>query len=271
MGPQSPHGCSGRRPTALTDLDQSAIAALSPLPSPPVVTGLRVATYNIHSAVGLDRRHDLARIIRVINELEADIVGLQEVAGSPDADAMQLIADACGYSAVAGPNIVRHRSRFGNLLLSRPPVLDYRLLDLSVGAREPRGAIEARIEVPDGPLRVMVTHLGLRRGERRMQLARLRAVVSADEIPSVVLGDFNAPTRRELQRAGFGGRQALGLAPRSFPSNVPVLALDRIWTRPDALISSVIAHRSPLARLASDHLPVVATLSVQSPVLPPVF
>ena len=218
---------------------------------------IRVATYNIHGGIGLDRRHDLPRIIRVIDELHADIIGLQEVAGTPDADAMELIAHECGYWAVAGPNIVEHRGHFGNLLLSRWPIREHRLLDISVASREPRGAIDAR---GAQHLQVIVTHLGLRRGERRKQLARLNNAVSSDDTPAVILGDFNTPTRRELHRAGLGGGWAPRLAPRSFPANLPLLALDRIWVRPDALLHSVRAHRSRLSRVASDHLPVVASL-----------
>ena len=226
--------------------------------------GLRVATYNIHGAVGLDGRYDLGRVIRVIDELEADIVGLQEVAGCPvtNAESTRVIADACGYEPIAGPNIVGNRGRLGNLLLSRQPVLDFRLLDLTVSPHEPRGAIDARIELPDGSLQVMVTHLGLRLAERRRQLARLNAAITGDGHPSIILGDFNAPGRWELRRAGLGGGRTMAFAPRSFPANVPILALDRIWARPDALLRSTHAHRSSLARLASDHLPVVASLTL---------
>lgn len=230
---------------------------------------IRVATYNIHSGVGLDRRHDLQRIIRVIDELRADIVGLQEVASTADADTVELIAGECNYWAVAGPNIVEHRAHFGNLLLSRWPIREHRLLDISIGSREPRGAIDARVALGDEHLQVVVTHLGLRRAERQKQLARLHNAVSGDDSPALILGDFNAPTGRELRNAGLGGRWAPKLAPRSFPANLPLLALDRIWARPDALLHWVRAHRSPLARVASDHLPVLGSLSMPVPVRGP--
>ena len=225
---------------------------------------IRVATYNIHGAIGLDRRHDLSRVIDVIGELQADIVGLQEVAVTEDADAVELIAEACGYVAVAGPNIVRHRCRFGNLLLSRWPITDFRLLDLSVARREPRGAIDARIEIRDESFQIVVTHLGLRRSERRRQLEMLRDAVAEQNLPSVILGDFNAPSRRELRHAGLDGRRTLSLAPRSFPANAPILALDRIWAWPDSLLQAVRAHRSPRSRVASDHLPVIGELAMPS-------
>jgi len=239
-------------------------AAVSPRHVSQPATDLRVATYNIHSGVGLDRRHDPERIIRVIDELDADIVGLQEVVSSlgSDADSMGQMADARCYETVTGPNIVHNRGRYGNLLLTRRPVLDFRLHDLTVAPHEPRGAIDACIEMPEGPMQVIVTHLGLRRAERRRQLARLHTAVNNEATACVILGDFNAPTGLELRRAGLGGHGTLRFAPRSFPANMPLLALDRIWVQPDALIRSMRAHRSPLARLASDHLPVIATLTL---------
>lgn len=244
----------------MTGRGENPTARQTPGPAPWEHTTLRVATYNIHGAVGLDRRHDLDRVMDVINELEADIVGLQEVAVTEDADSVELIAEASGYAVVAGPNIVSPGCRFGNLLLSRWPVAEFRLLDLSIPSREPRGAIDARIEVRATTLQIVVTHLGLRRVERRRQLGMLRDAVNVDSRPSVILGDLNAPTRRELRRAGLDGRRAL--APRSFPANAPIFALDRIWAYPDSMLRSVHAHRSRLSRVASDHLPVVADLVV---------
>jgi endonuclease/exonuclease/phosphatase family metal-dependent hydrolase len=223
---------------------------------------LTVATYNIHSGIGVDKQYDLTRVIRVIGELDADIVGLQEVATMVDAETVELIAVANGYTAVEGPNIVSHRGRYGNLLLSRWPIAEFRLLDLSVASHEPRGAIEARVQIGESQLRIIVTHLGLRRAERRQQLTRLREAIAGDDTPGAILGDFNAPTRFELWRAGFGGHRGFGFAPRSFPANVPLLALDRIWTRPESILRSVRAHRTPLSRIASDHLPVIADLSL---------
>jgi endonuclease/exonuclease/phosphatase family metal-dependent hydrolase len=228
----------------------------------PIGSEIVVATYNIHGGVGTDGRHDLPRIIRVIGELGADIVGLQEVAGAPDADTFALLARECGYFAVAGPNITRERCPFGNLLLSRWPLDEYRLLDISVSPFEPRGAIDALPALDQGRLRVIVTHLGLRRSERRQQLSQLREALEDDPVPVVILGDFNAPTRRELVKAGLGGHPRFRLAPRSFPSNVPLVALDRVWARPDSLLRKTRAHRSELSRVASDHLPIIASLSI---------
>lgn len=237
---------------------------------------LRVATYNIHSGIGNDRAYDPARIAAVLAEIDADVVGLQEVSARPELDGVtdqfHYLAEATGMTAVAGPNIVLREARFGNVLLSRPPVLATRRIDLSVAPYEPRGAVVADIHPhtgtppasPAGPrLRVIVTHLGLRVWERAHQHGRLGQLVAArEDTPVVIMGDFNSwwPDLAALRHLGprFGTRHS----PASFPTHLPFLALDRIWAVPDIIRGRVRAHVSALARQASDHLPVVAEIEL---------
>lgn len=226
--------------------------------------GLTLASYNIHRAVGTDGRCMPERIVSVIREIDPDIIGLQEVdwrvpvrKGATEFD---ILAALPGYTPVAGPNIRDHRGHYGNLLLSRHPVGAVRLVDLSEPGREPRGAIDAEIELPDRRLRVIVTHLGLRVGERRRQAKKLAAALTA--IPghtTVLLGDFNdwlptKPTLRPL--TGLCRRSA---SPRSYPAPRPLLALDQILLHGPGSVEAA-CHNSPDARTASDHLPVVARL-----------
>jgi len=136
-----------------------------------------------------------------------------------------------------------------------------RLLDLCIAGREPRGAIDADLEVNLFRCRVVVTHLGLRIRERRAQLNTLLAAVDAvpDATLTLILGDLNEwlrPLRSQLVRAGFGGHPV-----RSFPTSWPLLALDHVLVRPASAAGETHAHASPLARTASDHLPVRAVLT----------
>ncbi|HJT08596.1 MAG TPA: endonuclease/exonuclease/phosphatase family protein, partial [Stellaceae bacterium] len=143
--------------------------------------------------------------------------------------------------AIAGPNVSDHRGRFGNALLTRFPVRLLQHINLSVGSYEARGAIDAEVLAHGRRLRVVVTHLGLHAGERRQQIARLldalvQKPVEADAM--IIMGDLNE----------WRGRRG----------GIP--ALDRIYAGGGASLTAVAVHRSPLARLASDHLPLCAAV-----------
>jgi endonuclease/exonuclease/phosphatase family metal-dependent hydrolase len=225
---------------------------------------LVLASYNVHRCVGVDGRRDPARIARVIRELEADVVALQEVDGGDDPDdPLGTVARAAGYAVFAGPTLERDDTPYGNAVLTRLPARRLARHDLSVAGREPRGAIELAVQGPAGGLRLVATHLGLGRRERRAQIRRLLALVeSAPDGPLALLGDMNEwlPLGRSLGSL----QRRLGACPAlpTFPARRPLLALDRIWVLPASAVVRRSVHRSPLARRASDHLPVVAELAL---------
>ena len=233
------------------------------------MTGFRVASYNIHAAVGSDGVYDPERILAVIRETGADVVGLQEVAARPRqvgvSDQFRYFETETGFQAVAGPNIRHGQSRFGNALLSHWPLRDIRRTDISVAPHEPRGLIEAVLDVRGRPVRVIVTHLGLRRAERRPQLEALGAAIDRDPtIPTLAMGDLNCwgLDAIGLRRRGFG---VPGLRiPPTYPAWFPILALDRIWAVPPSLVRDLRAHRSRLSRAASDHLPMIAEIALDT-------
>ena len=229
---------------------------------------LAVASYNLHSCVGLDRRCSPARIAEVLRELNCDIYALQEVDNQPGEheESMQLdyLARTMNMTAVPGLRIVRHTGEYGNAILTRLPIKEVRRHDLSYSWCEPRGAIDIEVDVHGQPLRIIATHLGLRRSERRFQWRRLMVALAEGptEIPTVVLGDMNEWYRgaRTLKEAhvAFGEPPS----PAGFPSFAPMLALTRIWVRPRVALESIVVHRTELTRKASDHLPLKATLDV---------
>jgi endonuclease/exonuclease/phosphatase family metal-dependent hydrolase len=223
---------------------------------------LRVATYNVHRSLGSDGHTEPARIVGVVEELEADILALQEVefrTGQPG-DLLERLRDATSMDVIEGVTLRDERGHYGNALLSRLPVLEVRRLDLSVPRREPRGAIDAELDA-GVPMQVLATHLGLRPFERRRQVRQLLGAVEASDAPvKVLLGDLNewflwGRPVRWLQRV-FGDNSP----PATFPAKRPVLALDRLWVAPPSSIVRAYAHDTPLARVASDHLPLVGEI-----------
>jgi endonuclease/exonuclease/phosphatase family metal-dependent hydrolase len=226
-----------------------------------------LATYNIHRCVGSDGQAAPQRITRVIEELKADLVALQEVDAefhlAPGVDQFEFLARATGMRAIAGPTLESGGARYGNALLTRLELQRVAWIDLSVSGREPRGAIDAAVETGVGPLRVLTTHLGLDPRERRIQSRKLASHLDHpedghDESPVVLLGDLNSVSGTSL--APLRGRMGRLARRRTYPARHPVLPLDRIWVWPAELLADLRVHHSPLARAASDHLPLRAEL-----------
>lgn len=219
---------------------------------------LRVASYNVHGCRGSDGRRDAARIAAVIDEMGCDTVGLQESDYRLD-----YIARRIGMEAIPGLTLLRHDGPYGNALLTRRKVLAVRRVGFTYSGREPRNALDVDLEVAGKTVRVIVTHLGLWPAERRFQVKQIlnlvRQTPASERI--VVLGDINEwlPLGRPLR--WLNGLFGHSIVERSFPSRWPVLALDRAWVRPRHSLLALKAHRSPLAAIASDHLPVKALVA----------
>jgi endonuclease/exonuclease/phosphatase family metal-dependent hydrolase len=226
---------------------------------------LRVATYNIHGCVGTDGQHDPDRVASVIGEIDADIVALQEFT-YPAEVAIETrmpvtLTMSHPHECVLGPTRQAVGKCFGNAVLTRHRVVDVHRFDLSVTGREARGAIAATIDVRGTIVHVLAAHLGLRVGERRFQVRQILDYLdSVGHNLVVVLGDFNdwLPGRSVVHVLD----DRLGRPPRpaSFPVFWPVVPLDRVWVNPIRALRRIAVHRTPAARVASDHFPVVADI-----------
>ncbi len=241
--------------------------------APASALALSVASYNIHRCFGTDGRYFPERTAEVVEALDADIIGLQEVDMRLLVDGrtqLDFFAETLAMVAVGGPNTRGRRGKFGNALLSRWPVRAVRRIDLTVRHYEPRGAIDCDLDVGGRPLRVVVTHLGLRTAERRVQIRRLMGLLDggAGDIPVLVMGDFNEwrPTRGALRH--LDRRLGVSLMPRTFPSRLPLLPLDRIWAWPAGGLRRLAVYTTPISRITSDHLPLRAEVAWEGEQLP---
>jgi endonuclease/exonuclease/phosphatase family metal-dependent hydrolase len=226
--------------------------------------------------VGRDGRHDPDRVATVISELDADVVALQEFT-YPASVALEtrtpvVLTTLDRYQCALGPT--RHRTRqtvtecFGNALLTRHPIVEVHRIDLSMERREPRGALAATIDVGGALLHVLATHLGLRIHERRFQVRQILDYLdSVRNTFVVVLGDFNDWLPGRSAAHVLDRRLGRPSRPATFPVIWPFIALDRIWVQPKRALQRVSVHASPTARLASDHLPVVAEIDSVSSVV----
>ncbi len=237
----------------------------------------RIMTYNIHRCVGTDGKVSSQRIVDVIAACKPDIVALQEVdvgrvrTGSVDQAAE--IAKALGMHSHFHPALRVLDEQYGDAILTRSPsvVVKAGMLPglLPSRRREPRGAIWITTDFGGFQIGVINTHLGLTRSERSAQVG---ALIGADWIGGasdtstlIVTGDFNVvPHSRSYRRLAACLRPAREFIPslrlRTFPSRLPVLALDHIFAGDAIKVSALCTVRNPLAHVASDHLPLLADL-----------
>ncbi len=230
---------------------------------------IKVASYNIRKSIGTDRRRQPERIMKILAEIDADIVALQEVDRrfgerattlSPD-----LIVDNTNYMPVRFGIREQSLGWHGNVLLVKKGIEVRNPQRIELPAFEPRGAVMADVVIGGVAMRVVGMHLGLL-GNSRMKQAD--AIVSHLEkleqhMPTVIMGDLNQWAVDGKCLVAFARHHdVIPLGP-SFHSRRPMLQLDRIITSRDFRLESAGVHRTALARTGSDHLPVWASLSLQ--------
>lgn len=238
-------------------------------------------TYNVHSCVGADRRCDVARIAAVIAHEKPDIVALQELdvgrRRTGGVDQAHQIAARLGMAFYFHPTVEVAEERYGDALLTALPMTEVRSAALPTlkGMRglEPRGAIGARFDVGGKALNVINTHLGLIPLEQRDQVACLLGKEWLEHPdsrdPVVLVGDFNA-TPRYACYGKLTGRltdaQTLVRPARAiptFPSRFPMLRIDHVFVSKGVEVLDVRVPDGPLAKAASDHLPLVVDLKLR--------
>lgn len=238
--------------------------------------GTLVASYNVHKCVGIDGRFDPGRIGQVIREIAPDVIALQEADKRFGARHGLLdlarLKDETGLVPVPveSANAAAH-GWHGNVVLFRQGLVRD-VHQVSLPGLEPRGALVVDIDLESGAaLRIVAAHLGLLRRSRSQQARMIIDLMrSRDERPTLLLGDLN--------EWRLGGRSALsaldaafGAMPvpvPSFPAGLPLLALDRIIANRPEILSQVAVHDTPLARVASDHLPIKAFVDPAMAALP---
>jgi endonuclease/exonuclease/phosphatase family metal-dependent hydrolase len=233
---------------------------------------LRIVTYNIHRCRGLDGRTNPARVAEVIRSIEPDVIALQEVigAGPNSAGHAEELGALLGMGWVMAPTRHLRGALFGNVVLSRHPIIHHAQYDLSWKTCESRCCQRVDIAFGDDTLHLYNVHLGTAFLERRYQAGRLTAIVHDRRIgqPKVVLGDFNEWMRGLATTMLSERLQSIDLRShlrrrRTYPGVFPVLHLDHIYYDGRVEVVKLDLPRTRLALMASDHLPLVAELKIQ--------
>jgi endonuclease/exonuclease/phosphatase family metal-dependent hydrolase len=235
-------------------------------------------TYNVHSCVGTDGERSIARIAQVISDARADIVALQELdhqrVRSQLTHQAEAIARELSMDFHFNPALRIADEEYGDAILSRYPIEMMHAAELPGVAprwcREARGAVWVGVRANEVAWQIINTHFGLGRAERFDQA---RALLGDDWIraavphgPVILCGDFNSQAGGRVQRLLASHLQdAQGTRHRStFPSRFPLLCLDYIFVGAGIRVSAVEVIRNSLTRVASDHLPLVAEVELES-------
>lgn len=236
---------------------------------------MRLLSWNIHKGIGgRDRRYSLQRIIDCIDHEHPDLVCLQEVdrlVGRSDFDDQpRLLGQSLNLQSTFQANVPVSNGTYGNLILSRWAVGSTHRISLKRGIRKSRGAQLIHVETPEGALHLVNTHLGLDERERHWQIDFLldhELFQSSRVMPTFIAGDFNdwRNTLAEQSLANHGFQQVTSPPSdyRSFPSWLPVGGLDKVFVRGGVTTERVKVVRTSLARVASDHLPIVVDFSLK--------
>ncbi len=250
------------------------------------MNSIKVVTYNIHRAIGIDRKFAPERIVDILKSLDGDVVLLQEVdEGVPRSNEVNLaevLAAACGYPYYAlSHNVTLKKGQYGNATLSRFPIHKQSNIDLTIDNKKKRGCQHTTLKISNSKtdtqfLEVFNLHLGLSAKERQKQAGKLFKSKQFSHIdinqPCIVAGDFN--DWRSMLRALFIiGKDFLcatdrtsirgnEVAIKTYPSFSPRGGLDRIYYRGTMKCIRTTRTKMRIAKLASDHLPVVATFDI---------
>lgn len=239
---------------------------------------LKVVSWNIHRCFGTDRRYLPERIAEALTQMDADVIALQEVDSSlrvkGEIDQLSYLAETTGMKAVMGPTLKRDYGAYGNAILTRHEIVSSEEYNLSYRKFEPRGALAAELKLKrtdaEKVLKVLNVHLGLKYWERAFQIRQiLEDLVWETDGPKtaappvIVLGDFNewfpyTPNQFRLNRSFQYSSPRF----KTFPSPWPRFALDRIFmTGAIRSFECELVNEKPI-RVASDHLPIVASVEL---------
>lgn len=244
-------------------------------------TELRVASYNIHTSKDNTGKFHPEQTLQLIQSLEADIIGLQEVSTALrdnwQQSSLDFYAEQLQWYAIFGASVEHENHLYGNALLSRYPIVSYRnhvlydpadWLSAIFPGLHRRTALEAEIHVNGKPVHVFVTHLGLLPWERKKEIRNLLEIIHSKEREGtlIVMGDFNewieGSNILPMLAKAFPD---IPKAPKTLPVFFPIAALDRIYVKPARQLENVEVFNTELSRQSSDHLPLVAVIKTGPP------
>lgn len=239
---------------------------------------LRILSYNIHKGFSTgNQKYVLDLIKESLQQHPVDLVLLQEVLGEHEKhfnkatstiseSQFEFLADGVWSHFAYGKNAVYDQGHHGNAILSLHPILKSHNLNLSTNRWESRGLLHAILDVAmNKKIHVMSLHLDLFERGRQLQIQKACEYINQNTHPDDIVilgGDFNDWGKKVSHKikSETGMDEAFyklhGSYARTFPSLLPLLSLDRIYTKNLKPIEAQCL-RGPIWKKLSDHLPIL--------------
>lgn len=232
---------------------------------------IRILCFNIHGGYDLKRKRDLSRVHDLMERLNVDIGVFQEMETRPTyggtAEDVDILAGPNRPHHLPGPTVKEGLGWYGNLIVSRYPIRRALVHDLEIDRTielEPRNAVDALIETPGRPIRVIGTHLSLSPFQRWSEVRNLIKLMDSVEIeskhPVFLMGDINEwrwPNKLIRHLDKLMSPLPCG---KTFPSIYPIFRLDRVWCDDPAIKATARTLNGDLSAL-SDHLPILVEIN----------
>jgi endonuclease/exonuclease/phosphatase family metal-dependent hydrolase len=241
---------------------------------------IRILSYNIHKGFTITNQEFILGQIRdCLRELDADICFLQEVLGHHSevpipgwdtAAQFEFLADSVWHHHSYGKNAVYTEGHHGNAILSKFPIVSWSNHVISTNRLEQRGLLKCHVEIPGLSKQLVLanTHLDLTQKGRDKQADMLiRHMLEEGDQPWILVGDFNDWNKRvspklETQLSSKEAfRHLHGHYPKTFPSLMPMLSLDRVFVHKLTPITAKALSGKQWRKL-SDHLPLLVEIEL---------
>lgn len=239
---------------------------------------MRLVTYNVRRCLGIDGTLSCARVADVLAACDADVIALQELdvgrVRSGGADQAEAIARRLGVKELFfHPAWRNENEHYGDAILTRLPAKLFHagvLPTAGLTRREPRGALWAQVDTGSGTLHVVNTHFGLGPRERMAQALAMLGPEWLGQLdpadPAILLGDLNSmPGGRVYRKLASNLTDVpaqLGRAGPTFPTGRPLIRIDHVFATRGVEPREAEVIATPLARVASDHLPLAVAIDV---------
>lgn len=246
-----------------------------------------ITSYNMHKGMSaLNRKYQLDSMGDALQSLNSDVLFLQEVQGMhanrsskileyPSEPHYDVLGDYLSFNRSYGKNAIYPQRHHGNAILSHLPLETRNNLNITVNKHEQRGVLHCEV-LPEGwdvPLVCLCAHLNLREPDRAKQYQAIFEYVSQQidtQIPLIIAGDFNDWRYKSAISLGKALNldevflDSKGKRPKTFPSRMPLLSLDRVYTRNLDIMETQI-HNSRNWQMLSDHLPLSVKVKPKLP------